>query len=61
VINAVKTSCEKYGLIFEDNRHKGGAFWVLMPERRHRLGFSKLLETLGFKYAEGKGFWIKKG
>ena len=61
LINAVKVSCEKYGVMCEDNRHKGGAFWVLMPERHHRLGFSKLLETLGFKYAEGKGFWIKKG
>lgn len=60
VISAVKLSCEKYGVMCEDNRHKGGAFWVLMPDRRHRLGFSMLLESQGFKYAEGKGFWIKK-
>lgn len=52
-------SCERYGVRWEDNRLKKGAFWVLMQDRIEHPGFATLLDHTGFAYAHGKGFWIK--
>jgi hypothetical protein len=49
----------QHGVEWEDNRPKKGAFWVLMPDRKMHLGFATLLESLGFQYKPGHGFWIK--
>lgn len=58
-IDAVRAKCVQHGVEWEDNRSKKGAFWVLMPDRKKHLGFAKLLELLGFRYAVGQGYWIK--
>ncbi len=58
-IDSVRAGCVQHGLVWEDNRPKKGAFWVLMPDRNRHLGFAKLLEGLGFQYTAGQGFWIK--
>jgi len=61
LIDKIKAGCERHGLAFEDNLDKsGGAFWVLMRDPLYRLGFGRLLQAHGFKFAEGKGFWIKR-
>ncbi|MES2185814.1 MAG: EH signature domain-containing protein [Pseudomonadota bacterium] len=64
VMNAFQTvkiiaACKQHGVLWEDNRPKQGAFWVLMQSRSQHVGFAALLETHGFAYAPGKGFWIK--
>jgi hypothetical protein len=55
----IKDGCERYGIEWEDNRAKGGAFWVLMSDRMRNPVFAKSLDVYGFKYGAGKGFWIK--
>jgi len=51
--------CRRYGVLWEDNRAKKGAFWVLMYDRQKHADFAAFLEARGFAYAQGKGFWIK--
>lgn len=58
-INAVRTKCVQHGIEWEDNRSKKGAFWVLMPDRNKHVEFVKLLDSLGFRYTPGQGYWIK--
>jgi hypothetical protein len=57
--NTIKALCIQHGVEWENNLSKNGAFWVLIPDRYRRVGFSALLERYGFRYAEGKGFWSK--
>lgn len=58
-IDTIRAKCVERGIEWEDNRAKSGAFWVLMNDRNKHLGFAKLLETLGFRYTAGQGYWIK--
>jgi hypothetical protein len=55
----IQTLCNRLKLEWEDNRASGGALWVLMPDRfRHPKG-AEILEKIGFRYREGRGFWFK--
>ena len=58
-INIIRAKCVQRGIEWEDNRKKSGAFWVLMTDRNKDPGFAVMLETLGFRFAAGQGFWIK--
>ena len=52
--------CEVRGIDWEDNRSKGGALWLLVPNRRKlRAAFIGVLDHYGFRYTDGKGFWLK--
>jgi hypothetical protein len=54
-----KTICTLNHLEWEDNLAKGGAFWVLLPDRSKKMAAVVMLERQGFKYTPGKGMWIK--
>jgi hypothetical protein len=51
--------CKQNNIQWEDNRPKQGALWVLIPDRNKRPGLAALLDRGGFRYAHGKGFWLK--
>lgn len=54
--------CGKYGLEYEDNRPRGGAFWILTESNNPRDQYPKLVEKLnqwGFSWTQGKGYWTK--
>lgn len=57
--DALLTMCSQHHIEWEDNRFKRGALWILIPDRSKRVGFSSLLDRYGFRYTEGKGFWLK--
>ena len=59
VFNSIQVLCQQHGVEWENNLPKKGALWILIPDRRQRVGFSSVLERYGFRYTEGKGFWIK--
>jgi hypothetical protein len=50
---------EQHELEWEDNRLKGGAFWVLLADRHENLAVGILLEKIGFQFKPGTGYWIK--
>jgi hypothetical protein len=52
----VRSMCTHKGFELEDNRSKKGALWVLMPDRKRGPGLASLLDSMGFRYTEGKGF-----
>ncbi|MEO5606090.1 MAG: EH signature domain-containing protein [Polaromonas sp.] len=56
----VCTLCAQHGIEWDDNRPKRGALWILLPNRKKRPAFSSLLDRYGFRYTEGKGFWLKE-
>lgn len=56
----VRERCVQHGVEWEDNRPKKGAFWVLLPDRKKHPGFAALLDSYGFFYSPGKGFWFKR-
>jgi hypothetical protein len=58
-LDTVRAKCVQHGVEWEDNRLTKGAFWVLLPDQNKHLGFAKLLESLGFRYTAGQGYWIK--
>ncbi|WP_168226676.1 EH signature domain-containing protein [Rhodoferax sediminis] len=58
-LDLVQQMCSQHGIDLEDHRPRGGALWVVIPDRKKRLAFSALLDRYGFRYTEGKGFWIK--
>jgi hypothetical protein len=58
-VDIIRAKCVQYGISWEDNRPKKGAFWVLMADRNQHPVFAKTLETLGFRHTERQGFWIK--
>ena len=61
-IEFIKTQCDVKGIEWEDNRHKQGAFWVMVPDRTSNKTFTDTLEDVGFKFApNSKGFWYKRG
>lgn len=49
----------KHGVEWEDNRHKGGALWVLIPDKNQKPNVGVVLELFRFRFAEGKGYWLK--
>lgn len=52
---------ESLGIEIDDNRRKGGSFWVMVPDRTSRKEFTDTLERLGFNFApKSKGFWYKR-
>lgn len=51
--------CKTVGLDMDDRRDRGGALWVLMPDRSKFERFARQLESQGFRHAEGKGFWFQ--
>lgn len=55
-INQLQAFCNKHNLPVEDHRSKGGAFWVRVPGT-HALA-STVLKDAGFRYKEGKGWWL---
>jgi hypothetical protein len=55
----LRAQCVRHKIEWEDHRPKKGALWVLLTERHKRPSFAAMLEQHGFKYAEGKGFWLK--
>ncbi len=58
-LRVIAERCQQHGVAWEDNRPKKGAFWVLLAYRRDHPGFASLLDSYGFAYTPGKGFWIK--
>ena len=59
IINIIQFMCQQHGVEWENNLPKNGALWVLIPDRRKHVALASVLDRYGFRYAEGKGFWIK--
>jgi hypothetical protein len=56
----IKAQCDVKGIEWEDNRHKRGAFWVMVQDRAASKTFTDTLERIGFNFApSSKGFWYK--
>ena len=56
----IKAQCDIKDIEWEDNRHKRGAFWVMVPDRTSSKVFTDTLERVGFNFARNsKGFWYK--
>ena len=52
--------CERNGIEIEDNRGKGGALWLLVPDlKKLRYEFQMLIDRYNFRYSVGKGYWLK--
>lgn len=49
----------KHGVEWEDNRHKGGALWVLIPNKNQKPIVTSVLDLYRFRFTEGKGYWLK--
>jgi hypothetical protein len=60
LIEKVKHGCERHKLEFQDNLTNGGAFWVLMRDPTVSPGYGRLLEANGFRFAAGRGYWIRR-
>jgi hypothetical protein len=57
----IKAQCDVKRIEWEDNRHKHGAFWVMVPDRTSSKTFTDTLERVGFKFAPSSGgFWYKR-
>lgn len=56
----IQTLCNRLNLEWEDNRASGGAFWVLMPDRFRYPKGAEILDEIGFRYKEDRGFWLKE-
>jgi hypothetical protein len=59
-LTTVLELCVQHGVKWEDNRSKGGAFWVLLQDREKSSIFASVLDLYGFHYKHGKGFWFEK-
>jgi hypothetical protein len=55
---SIKRLCSIYGVRSEDHREKGGALWVFLKDRDTHKALAQLLDSGGFKYVKGKGFWF---
>lgn len=47
------------GVEWEDNRPKGGALWVLIPEEHQQTRVTAVLQLYGFRFTAGRGYWLK--
>jgi hypothetical protein len=57
----IVAQCKRFGIDWQDNRAKAGAFWVMVPDRSSSKVFTDTLEQLGFNFApSSKGFWYKR-
>lgn len=56
----IARQCDELAIEWEDNRHKNGAFWVMLPDRTSNKTFSTILEKIGFSFSpKSQGFWYK--
>lgn len=55
----LKRLLQKSGVEWEDNRPKGGAFWVLISDEQQQSRVTAVLQLYGFKFTAGKGYWLK--
>jgi len=53
--NLITNFLNRHGIKMQDNRDKGGAFWVLVGN--NSSFFNERLERWGFHYKTGKGWW----
>lgn len=58
-LNLLITYCRNRGVKLEDNRAKGGALWVLLPNSESFPDMAALMLRWGFRHIEGKGYWLK--
>jgi hypothetical protein len=58
-VQQLKRLIAKHGLECEDNRPKGGALWVLTAEKDLKPIIASVFSLYGFRFAEGKGYWLK--
>lgn len=49
----------KHKVEWEDNRAKGGALWVLIPNKNQHPAVRDVLNLHAFRFVEGKGYWLK--
>jgi hypothetical protein len=49
----------KHKVEWEDNRSKGGALWVLIPNKNQYPVVREMLSLYSFRFVEGKGYWLK--
>lgn len=47
------------GVEWEDNRPKGGALWVLIPDEHQHPRVTAALQRYGFRFTAGRGYWLK--
>jgi len=47
------------GVEWEDNRPKGGALWVLIPDEHQQPRVTAVLQLYGFRFTAGRGYWLK--
>ena len=61
-MNLLEIQCRNLGMTIEDNRKKGGALWLRLSESGSQPGFitTKLIESYGFRFAEGKGYYLEE-
>lgn len=50
---------DELGIDWEDNRPKGGAFWVLIRDGKSHPRIARMLLQQGFRFSSGKGYWLK--
>ena len=60
-IDRIRERCDELGIAWEDNRPKGGAFWVLLTDRSKHTAFGSVLLHYGFKFSPVNGFWLRTG
>lgn len=61
-MDLLEVQCRNLGMTIEDNRKKGGALWLRLPESGIQPGFitTKLIESYGFRFAKGKGYYLEE-
>lgn len=57
--NIIRRMCVQHDVEWKDDRFTTGDFWILIPDRKKKVGLSALLDRNGFQYDPGKGFWLK--
>lgn len=57
-LDLLKKLCAVEGIGFEDNRPKGGAFWVRLIGGSASSSMVAMLNRMGFKPAPGKGYYL---
>lgn len=55
----LKVLFAKHKVEWEDNRAKGGALWVLIPNKNQLPAVRDVLNLHAFRFVEGKGYWLK--
>ncbi len=55
----VQRLLKEMGVEWEDNRPKGGALWVLIPDEHQQPRVTAVLQLYGFRFTAGRGYWLK--